>query len=218
MNVAIILSGGTGKRFGTKLPKQYSKLCGRPVIDYVLESVFNTKNIDEVVLVIDKEYINLINIPKKKKVHLVENGHERVNSVKNALNYIKNNLPDTNNIIITQAVQPFVTTDQIDEYIDKLNEYDVVVTAEKCVGEIFNTQKFEKMNRNMYYFCHSPEAFKFNELYNNLDLNSEFSELVYHYPTEPKIYYYLGMENNIKLTHQCDLEYAEIIMKRKKDI
>ena len=217
MNVAIILSGGTGKRFGTKLPKQYSNLCGRPVIDYVLESVSNTKTIDEIVLVIDKEYIKLINIPKTKKVHLVENGIERVNSVKNALDFIKNNLPETNNIIITQAVQPFVTANQVDEYIEKLNEYDVVVTAEKCVGEIFNIQNFEKINRNMYYFCQSPEAFKFDEIYKYLDLNSEFSELIYHYPIEPKIYYYLGMENNIKLTHQCDLEYAEIIMQRKKD-
>ena len=215
MNIAIILSGGVGRRFGADLPKQYSNLCGQPMINYVLETVFNAKKIDEVVLVIDDEYLSLINIPNTKKVHIVPNGQERVYSVKNALDHIKNNIPETKNIIITQAVQPFITTEQVDTYIEKLNEYDVVVTAEKCVGEIFNKNKFEKLDRNSYYFCQSPESFKFDDLYNNLDLNSEFSELIYHYPNEPKIYYYLDMQNNIKITQKSDLEYAEFIMKNK---
>jgi len=214
MNIAIILSGGVGRRFGASLPKQYSNLCGKPMIDYVLESVSKSEKIDEIVLVIDNEYLPIINIPSIKKVHIVPNGEERVYSVKNALDFIKENISNTDNIIITQAVQPFITSDLVDAYIDKLNEYDVVVTAEKCVGEIFNKNKFEKLDRNSYYFCQSPEAFKFRDLYNYLDLNSEYSELVYHYPNEPKIFYYFDMKNNIKITQKQDLEYAEFIMKK----
>jgi len=214
MNIAIILSGGVGRRFGADLPKQYADLCGKPMIDYVLDSVSRTKKIDEVVLVIDEEYLPIINIPNIKKFHIVPNGQERVYSVNNALNYIKENIQNANNIIITQAVQPFVTSDLIDTYMEKLEEYDVVVTAEKCVGEIFNNTRFEKLDRNSYYFCQSPEAFKFNDLYKYLDLNSKYSELVYHYPSGPKICYYFDMEDNIKITKKSDLEYAEFLMKR----
>lgn len=218
MNTAIILSGGVGSRFGSKIPKQYLDLCGRPVIDYVVDAAFNSEAIDEIVLVIDKEYLNLINLKDTKKVHIVSNGKERVNSVKNALDYIYREIPDCENVIILQAVSPFVTPNLIEKYIEALNMYDVVTTAEKCVGEIFNVNKYQKMNRNNYYFCQSPEAFKFKDLYKYLDLNSPYTELIYHYKHEPKIYYYFDFENNIKLTYKADLDYANFLMKRLKNI
>lgn len=32
MNVALILSGGTGTRLGLDIPKQYIEICGKPII------------------------------------------------------------------------------------------------------------------------------------------------------------------------------------------
>lgn len=217
MNVAIILSGGVGSRFGSKIPKQYLDLCGKPVINYVMEAAFSSETIDEIVLVIDKEYLPLVDIKENKKVHIVPNGKERVYSVKNALDFIKEEIPECNNIIILQAVSPFVTPHLIEKYFEALNIYDVVTTAEKCVGEIFNVNKYEKINRKDYYFCQSPEAFKFKDLYQALDVNSPYTELIYHYKKEPKIYYYFDFENNIKLTYKADLEYANFLMKNLKE-
>ena len=37
MNIALVLSGGVGRRFGSDIPKQYCKLRGKPVIEYVLD-------------------------------------------------------------------------------------------------------------------------------------------------------------------------------------
>lgn len=37
MNYAIVLAGGTGKRLGADVPKQFTEIAGRPVITYVLE-------------------------------------------------------------------------------------------------------------------------------------------------------------------------------------
>lgn len=213
MNVAIILSGGVGSRFGSKIPKQYLDLCGKPVINHVMEAAFSSEAIDEIVLVIDKEYLPLVNTEGDKKVHIVSNGKERVYSVKNALDYINDKLPNCENIIILQAVSPFITPNLIEKYFESLNIYDVVTTAERCVGELFNVKKYEKINRQDYYFCQSPEAFKFKDLYECLDVNSPYTELIYHYKTEPKIYYYFDFENNIKLTYKADLDYANFLMK-----
>mgnify|MGYP002626420971 CR=1 FL=1 len=216
MNVAVLLSGGNGKRFGAKLPKQYLNLCGKPVIEYAIDAVLNSKKIDEVVLVIDNEYLDFVKEKDNPRIHITNNGNERLNSVKNGLDYIKNNF-NCENVIIVQAVSPFITSKIIDDYISLLDQYDVVTTAEKCTGELFNIKQYNKINRNDYYFCQSPEAFKFNELYKNLDLNSEYSELIYHYPNEPKIYYYLDFKNNVKLTYQSDLEYCKFLIKNKDD-
>ena len=36
-NIAIILAGGSGKRFGKNIPKQFKNLNGRKIIDYSIE-------------------------------------------------------------------------------------------------------------------------------------------------------------------------------------
>ena len=60
MNVAILLSGGVGKRTGFKIPKQYLDLCGKPVIEYVIEALLKAKTIDEIVVVMDSDYLDYI--------------------------------------------------------------------------------------------------------------------------------------------------------------
>ncbi len=211
MNIGIILSGGLGKRFGDNIPKQYHKLNGKPVINYVVKAALESKNIDEIVLVIDKEYTSYVDEMDNAKIHCVPNGKERVDSIINALEFIKQNYK-CSNVIIMQAVSPMITSQIIDDYIDLLNEYDVVTTAEKCVGEIFNMNHFERINRNDYYFCQSPEAFKFEELYENIDRNSLYTELIYHYPKEPKIYFYTNFKNNVKITYKSDILYCESLL------
>lgn len=53
MNIALILSGGTGTRAGGNIPKQYIAVCGRPVIGYCLDVFWNHPKIDAVQIVAD---------------------------------------------------------------------------------------------------------------------------------------------------------------------
>lgn len=215
MNVAVILSGGKGTRFGADRPKQYMDLCGKPVIEYVVDSALKAKNIDQIILVIDDDFKMYVKEIDNPRIHSVPNGKERLNSVKNGLDYINENYKDCKNVIILQAVSPFVTPELIDEYIDLLNTHDVVTTAEKCPGELFNIEKYEKLDRNKFYFCQSPEAFNFKELYNSIDTESNYSELIYHYEGQPNICYYTDFHENVKLTFKNDLDYAEFLMRNK---
>ena len=41
-------------------------------------------------------------------------------------------------------------------------------------------------------------------------------DMIYHYKNEPKIYYYLDFQKNIKLTYKEDLDYATFLMNEKK--
>ena len=53
MNIALILSGGVGKRFAANLPKQYNLINEKPVIDYVIEACMKSKLTDKVIVVCD---------------------------------------------------------------------------------------------------------------------------------------------------------------------
>ncbi|MBQ6716676.1 MAG: 2-C-methyl-D-erythritol 4-phosphate cytidylyltransferase, partial [Clostridia bacterium] len=50
MNAALILSGGSGQRFQSALPKQYHKILGKMVIEYVIAEALQAKKIDCVMI------------------------------------------------------------------------------------------------------------------------------------------------------------------------
>lgn len=54
MNIAVLLSGGTGTRLREDIPKQYIVVCGRPIISYCLERLAAHTQIDAVQIVADK--------------------------------------------------------------------------------------------------------------------------------------------------------------------
>lgn len=51
MNIALILSGGTGNRLGAEIPKQYIKVGGRPVIGYCIGCLLKHSRIDALQIV-----------------------------------------------------------------------------------------------------------------------------------------------------------------------
>ncbi len=53
MNIALLLSGGTGTRMGTDIPKQYIEAGGRRICSYCMETLFAHPEIDAVQIVAD---------------------------------------------------------------------------------------------------------------------------------------------------------------------
>ena len=62
MNVALILSGGTGSRLGSDIPKQYLKVADRTVISYCLETILKSSYIDAVQIVGKGVYFVLFHV------------------------------------------------------------------------------------------------------------------------------------------------------------
>lgn len=60
MNYAIVLAGGTGKRLGAAVPKQFTEIAGRPVITYVLEILEKAACVDGVVVVTVPAYRQVV--------------------------------------------------------------------------------------------------------------------------------------------------------------
>lgn len=212
MNFAIILSGGVGTRFNSKKPKQYLKLNGKEVIAYTIDSLKNSENIDEIIVVASEQYIQYIE--KKYGVKAIEGGKTRNESLKNGLDYI-NSLNTCKNVIITEAARPMISVDIINFYLEKLNEYDAVTTGQKIVDSLgsFNAHS---VNRDDYYLIQAPEAFNFKMLYDNFDKNSKITATNQQMPKDYKLYINFDFTDNLKITHSHDLNYCKILLKKRE--
>ena len=126
MNVFLLMSGGVGNRFGSNIPKQYVKLCGKPVIEYVLQAAIESEKTDKIVVVMDKQYVNISELLNNEKIIITNNGTDRYGSLKNGLECI-NDYFDCDKVIIADAVAPFIYPELIDDYFNKLEVYDIVL-------------------------------------------------------------------------------------------
>lgn len=106
---AIILAGGVGNRVGKSLPKQFSKVAGKPVLMHTL-TVFHRCPLDvKIILVLHPEYTGfweeLIERHEFDVPHtVVLGGKERFHSTQNALASI----PEDDNALVAvhDSVRP----------------------------------------------------------------------------------------------------------------
>ena len=59
--LVIIAAAGVGKRFGSNIPKQYSKINGKTVIERSVRPFIDSENVSKVILAISKDDLEIIN-------------------------------------------------------------------------------------------------------------------------------------------------------------
>ena len=212
MNIGIILSGGSGSRFGANIPKQYCLMAGKPVICYVYDSMIRSGVIDKVVISVAPEYVE---DPFLREIcpsaDIIEGGSTRNNTIKRSLEYIHNTYPECRKIISTDAVRPLITAAQVKSYIDRLDEYDAVNTSQEITDSL-GCRDSHICYRNRYYLMQSPEAFNFPLLYRYFDEHSKLTEVIHQLPADTKVYLDFDYPYNIKITFPHDIQIAEILI------
>lgn len=209
MNIALIVSGGIGKRLNNPIPKQYLSINNKKIISYVIDAANGAKNIDKVIVSARKDFENIIRL--ELSAEFTEAGETRNYTIKNSLEYInKNYLCDR--LIILDAVRPFIDSGIIEKYIILLDHYQAVTTARKITDSLGSYDIF-KVNRDRYYLLSSPEAFDFGLLYKYFDAESNLTEIIHQFPED--INYFLNFDyfNNLKITDENDLQIARLLIK-----
>ena len=214
MNIVIIVSGGVGSRFGAAIPKQYVHVAGKPVIDYVIDAVEASEKTDRIVVVMDPQWKSVSEKLSTGPYDFALNGNTRLKSMYNGLALIKEKYP-CDKVIIVDAVRPFITGALIDQYFDDLDEYDVVITAEKITGGFTDIYDNE-LDREKYIITQSPEGFRFDLLWENFNVDYPLQETAGMLPKGTRRKYFYGAKNNLKLTYDYELEYFDYILRNMK--
>lgn len=156
MNIAIILSGGTGTRIRSDIPKQYMEVEGHTMIADCLQSFFAHPAIDAVQVVAHETWHAFIRkqaeqahvraferrkAPRRKRAddgsHLPDEkfrgfslpGEIRAMSIVNALRDLKETASEEDIVIIHDAARPFVSADLITRLIGAASAHDGAMPA-----------------------------------------------------------------------------------------
>lgn len=219
----VILVAGSSRRFGGKVKKQFIKVDNKPIFIHTLINMLKF-NFNNVVFVSSKDEIkniqkyveNEASIKKNIKKYYIEGGSERVYSVYNAMNFIKDNDIKTDYVFIHDGVRPLVTKKEVQALYDAVLETNAAILASKVVDTIKkvdeNNNIIETIDRTYLYRAATPQAFKFDNYMTAIDkyINDKDTNLV---TDDAEIYskYYGDVKiiecssNNIKITKKEDL-------------
>ena len=133
MNIAVILAGGKGNRYGGNIPKQYCSLDGKEVISFAIDEAKKCESIDRVLVVCDKVYADRLS--KQYGVEVCDGGATRNLSVCSALEYIKSYY-QCDKVVFLDSARPLIKARYIKECMQLLDKYDCVITTQKIVSSL----------------------------------------------------------------------------------
>lgn len=218
---AIIVAGGKGLRMNQPLPKQFTNLCGKPLLMHTMQAFAKINGL-EIILVLPKNHIpfwkqlcidNNFLIPHK----LVAGGPTRADSVINGLNNI-----ETNNALVAihDGVRPLITTQIIENAFNEAQEKGNAIAAVKLKDSIRQVtgQGNKHVNRDEFYLIQTPQTFWVNEIkhaYATQNPAGFTDDAGIFEATGKHIHLIEGSYSNIKITTPEDLIIAEALLQSK---
>jgi len=208
---AVIVAGGSGKRMGSEMPKQYLEISGKPVLMHTLERFKLFNDSIEIITVLPENQLRFWNDLQKKYSFniphtLVKGGKARFFSVRNGLKFVD----DSALVAIHDGVRPFVSIETIKRCFDmaeKLgNAVPVIPPSDtlRMVSEKGNTP----VNRLLVRQVQTPQVFNsflIRKAYQQDYLPEFTDDATVLERTGVKINLVEGNRENIKITTPEDL-------------
>ena len=220
---AIIPAAGKGKRMQHYFPKQFLPLRDHPLLYYTLKVFEECEDIEEIILVIDREYREFVEesilspYRWEKLKDLVEGGEHRQESVYQGLKAGEG----WEWVVVHDAVRPFLRPSLLKEVIREVKEKEAVtlgVPLEDTLKEVNKERKILKtLRRERLWRIQTPQAFRYSLLLTAHQkaikdklLATDDASLVERLGKE--VFIIPGSPLNLKITTPFDLLLAQTIL------
>lgn len=229
-NIAVVLAGGSGRRIGGDLPKQFLQVGGRRIIEYSIEAFEKNAGIDEIAVVVNNDFVSLMeeiaaaNSWSKLK-HILNGGNERSDSSMSAIRAYEG---IDCNLIFHDAVRPMVSQRIISDVVSALETYNSVAVAVPATDTIVKVDESGRMiseilQRQLLRCQQTPQAFRYETIeqaykFALADPNFVATDdcgVVSRYLPNEKIFIVDGEDSNIKVTYPKDLSLLENLISGK---
>ena len=232
---AIIAAGGRGQRFGSELPKQLVVLGAQSALERSVSAFVTHPAIDEVIVALPAEIA--ANPPSylsssSKPLLVVTGGPRRQDSVNHAFRAAR---PESDIIVIHDAVRPFVTAALISRTIAAAEESGAAVaalaardtvkrgtssplTAGRANADPGALVVAETLPRESIFLIQTPQAFRRHVLFDALALADEDAtdEAALAERAGHAVRIVNGEPRNIKITTRDDLLLADAIIREEQ--
>jgi 2-C-methyl-D-erythritol 4-phosphate cytidylyltransferase len=219
-NYVILLAGGVGSRMGANVPKQFLEVNGKPIIVYTIENFQRNEQIEKIVVVCIKDWIDYVKELVEKynltKVEwITEGGNCGHDSIRNGVFFLRDKIEPDDFIIVHDAVRPILPQKAIDEVLRVAHEKGNASSSIACHPPIVYTEDHESgitdIDREHVMLTASPQAFRYSLALKCYDLAEKedkhdftfTSSLLIHY--NERVYFARGTTSNIKITRKEDL-------------
>ena len=205
-NYFIILASGQSKRFNSTKPKQYIIYKNKPLFEHSIEKSLASKLFKKIILVVNNK--KQINKKFAKNVIIIKGGKERSDSSLIGLKYIKKFKPT--NVLIHDAARPNFSPKLLKNLVNSLKKNKAVIPTINTQDSIkykIKKQLFN-LNRDHSFSTQTPQAFRFNDLY-NLSINQKTKiqdEATLFIENNCKIKFIKGENLNCKITYKEDIK------------
>jgi 2-C-methyl-D-erythritol 4-phosphate cytidylyltransferase len=215
---ALIVAGGTGKRMGAEIPKQYLELAGKPVLMHTLERFKAFDDSIEIITVLPENQIRFwADLQKKYSFTiphtLVKGGKSRFFSVRNGLKFV-----ETPGIVaVHDGVRPFVSLDTITrcfETAKKLGNAIPVISPIDTLRMVDENGSYP-INRLHVKQVQTPQVFKaelIKQAYEQEYIPGFTDDASVLEKTGVKINLVEGNRENIKITNPEDLLISNALL------
>lgn len=205
----VLLGGGRGERFNSPQPKQYTPLCGEPLILHALHSYQSLPFIQEIVVVCEEHYQELFH---SYPVKFASPGALRQDSVFSGLQQVSSPW-----VCVHDGVRPFVYADEVFEVCSAALKTGAAALATSATYTIKSRTPVRTLDRDAVAVIHTPQCINTEILKEGLLLanmmdftlsdDSEAAELLGIEPT-------LVFSNRVqmKITYPEDLLFAEALL------
>jgi ribitol-5-phosphate 2-dehydrogenase (NADP+) / D-ribitol-5-phosphate cytidylyltransferase len=226
--VAVVLAGGSGRRFGGSMPKQLQLLAGRTLVEHCVAAFDQAPDVDDVLVVMASEFASQTGAQLRryrKLTGIVAGGSARSDSTREAIAAIGTGAGDCN-VLFHDAARPLVDQRIIADCVTALRSWEaigVVVPSSDTIVEVSGGILGRVLPRDSLARCQTPQGFRLSVIgraYRLAAADPGFAAIsatddcgvVRRYLPDVPIGAVPGSERNIKVTYPADLALAETLL------
>ncbi len=215
---AVIVAGGSGSRMNSNLPKQFLHINNKPLLFYTIDVFLKAYDDMNIILVLPKDHVSkgqeIIDAWfNASRISICEGGETRFDSVKKGLELIKNECI----IFVHDGVRCLLTKDLIINcYEQAIKEGSAIpVITSKDSVRLITAEGNISLDRNAVKLVQTPQTFHSRILLPAYKINykekfTDEAAVVEEFGIRVNLIE--GEENNIKITTQDDLAFAEKLL------
>ena len=227
--VAVVLAGGTGRRFGSGMPKQMHVLAGRSLVEHSVAAFEQADGVDAITIVMPASLTaqateRFAGSDFRKVTGVIEGGATRTDSTRRAIAALGEEECD---VLFHDAARPLLEQRIIADCVSALatdRAVGVAVPSSDTIVEVSDGVVTSMPRRDALARCQTPQGFRLSVIrraYQLADADPAFAQrpatddcgIVLRYLPEIPVRVVPGSERNIKITYPSDLHIAEALLR-----